>query len=65
MSYCPNCGHRLNNGDLFCPQCGKPMADQYARVVGFYTPVSGYQKIRKREFNKRKWYDVLNKDGIM
>lgn len=48
-----------------CPQCGKPMADQYARVVGFYTPVSGYQKIRKREFNKRKWYDVLNKDGIM
>ena len=25
MSYCPNCGHRLNNGDLFCPQCGKPI----------------------------------------
>lgn len=48
-----------------CPECGKPVADQYARVVGFYTPVSGYQKIRKREFNNRKWYDVLNKDGIM
>lgn len=48
-----------------CPQCGKPVVDQYARVVGFYTPVSGYQKIRKREFNKRRWYNVLNKDGIM
>lgn len=48
-----------------CPQCGKPVADQYARVVGFYTPISGYQRIRKSEFNQRKWYDVLNKDGIM
>lgn len=52
-------------GTKECPHCGKPVADQYSRVVGFYTPVSGYQRIRKREFNQRKWYDVLNKDGIM
>lgn len=52
-------------GTTTCPQCGKPMADQYARVVGFYVPVSGYQNIRKQEFNRRQWYDVLNKDGIM
>ena len=52
-------------GTKECPQCGKPVVDQYARVVGFYTPVSGYQRIRKSEFNQRKWYDVLNKDGIM
>lgn len=52
-------------GTKECPQCGKPVADQYARVVGFYTPISGYQRIRKSEFNRRKWYDVLNKDGIM
>lgn len=52
-------------GSKECPQCGKPVADQYARVVGFYTPVSGYQRIRKSEFNQRKWYDVLNKDGVM
>jgi len=51
-------------GSNNCPNCGKPTADQYARVVGFYTPVSSYQKIRKKEFNKRRWYDVLNKDGI-
>lgn len=48
-----------------CPICGSPIIDQYARVVGFYTPVSSYQNIRKREFNQRQWYDVLNKDGIM
>ncbi len=52
-------------GTKECPHCGKPVSDQYARVVGFYTPVSGYQRIRKSEFNQRKWYDVLNKDGIM
>lgn len=52
-------------GTQTCPRCGKPVADQYARVVGFYTPVSSYQKIRKREFNLRRWYNVLNHDGIM
>ena len=48
-----------------CPKCGKPVYDTYARVVGFYTPTSSYQKIRKKEFNKRRWYDVLNKNEIM
>lgn len=52
-------------GSKNCPTCGKPVADQFARVVGFYTPVSSYQNIRKKEFNHRRWYDVLNKDGIM
>ena len=52
-------------GTQNCPQCGKPVNDQYSRVVGFYTPVSGYQAIRKKEFNKRQWYNVLDKDGIM
>ena len=48
-----------------CPVCGKSIADTYSRVVGFYTPVSGYQKIRRKEFDKRKWMNVLSKDGIM
>ena len=47
-----------------CPICGEPVADQYARVVGFYTPTSAYQKIRKKEFNARKWYNVLAKDSL-
>ena len=28
-------------GTKICPKCGEPVADQYARVVGFYVPVSG------------------------
>ena len=46
-------------GTQTCPKCGQPIADQYARVVGFYTPVSSYHKVRKTEFNNRKWYNVL------
>ena len=48
-----------------CPQCGEPIADTYARVVGFYVPTSSYQKIRKKEFDRRRWMNVLLKDGIM
>ena len=52
-------------GTQTCPRCGKPVHDKFARVVGFYTPVSSYQKIRKREFDLRRWYDVLNKESWM
>ncbi len=52
-------------GTTTCPVCGKPVADTYARVVGFYTPVSSYQEIRKQEFSQRKWYNVLNKNEVM
>lgn len=48
-----------------CPVCGEPVADTYARVVGFYTPVSSYQKIRKAEFDKRRWMNVLSGDNII
>jgi ribonucleoside-triphosphate reductase len=48
-----------------CPICGEPIADTYARVVGFYTPTSSYQRIRKKEFDKRRWMNVLANDGIM
>lgn len=51
--------------EKICPQCGEPIADTYARVVGFYVPISSYQKIRKKEFDKRRWMNVLLKDGIM
>lgn len=48
-----------------CPKCDKPVADTYSRVVGFYTPTSSYQKIRKKEFDKRQWYNAASKDGIL
>ena len=43
-------------GTTTCPVCGEKVADQYSRVVGFYTPVSSYQKVRKKEWANRKWY---------
>lgn len=49
----------------YCPVCGEPIADTYARVVGFYTPTSSYQNIRKKEFDKRRWMNVLSNDGVM
>ena len=52
-------------GTKTCPKCGKPEADQFARVVGFYTPISGDQNSRNKEVNLRRWYDVLSKDGMM
>ena len=45
-------------GGTTCPTCGEPIADVFTRVVGFYTPVSGYQKIRRKEFDERKWYNL-------
>lgn len=45
-------------GTDVCPECGEPVADKFARVVGFYTPVSNYSAIRRKEFDRRKWYDL-------
>lgn len=52
-------------GTETCPVCGKPVVDKFTRVVGFYTAVSSYQKIRKKEFEDRKWYFNLAKDSTM
>lgn len=41
-----------------CPTCGEPKADTYTRVVGFLTPVSGWSKERRREFDERKWFNL-------
>ena len=51
-------------GTNTCPRCGLPVSDKFSRIVGFYTPVSSYQNIRKKEFSMRKWYNVLNSDGM-
>ena len=52
-------------GTSTCPRCGEPVEDVFTRVVGFYTKTSAYQKIRKQEFNERKWYDLLSRDLTM
>lgn len=52
-------------GTSTCPRCGEPVQDVFTRVVGFYTKTSAYQRVRKREFNERKWYDLLSHDLTM
>ena len=47
-------------GEKVCPICGEPIVDYWSRVVGFYRPQSAMQKIRRKEFDLRKWY----KSGI-
>jgi len=41
-----------------CPVCGKPIATEYTRIVGFYTPVRSYSKERKAEYSMRRWQNV-------
>lgn len=42
----------------YCPTCGEKVSDVYSRVVGFLVPVSAYSKERKREFEKREWFNI-------
>lgn len=64
INVCEN-SHSYVGGDT-CPVCGsKVIAEKFQRVVGFYTPKSSYQNIRKKESDMRKWYNVLNCEGMM
>ena len=50
-----------NNHAFFgnvCPECGKPVATEYSRIVGFYTPIKTYSKERKEEYLLREWAKV-------
>lgn len=47
--------------DTTCPVCGKPIATEYTRVVGFYTPVKTWGKERNAEYKMRKW-EKINAD---
>lgn len=41
-----------------CPICGKPIATEYTRIVGFLTPIKSWTKERKAEYKMRKWEKV-------
>lgn len=44
-------------GDV-CPECGEGVFTKYARIVGFYTPISTYSTPRKQEYEMRLWDKV-------
>ena len=41
-----------------CPICGKPMATEYTRVVGFLTPVKTWTRDRRKEYTMRRWAPI-------
>jgi len=41
-----------------CPTCGKPIATEFTRVVGFYTPIKTWSKERKKEYGMRRWESI-------
>ena len=41
-----------------CPICGKPIATEYTRIVGFYTPIKTWSKERKNEYGMRRWENI-------
>ena len=41
-----------------CPTCGKPVATEYTRIVGFYTPIKTWSKTRQDEYTMRRWENV-------
>lgn len=41
-----------------CPKCGNPVATEYTRVVGFYTPIESWSSDRKAEYKLRQWESI-------
>ena len=41
-----------------CPICGKPIATEYTRIVGFYTPIQSWSASRKQEYSMRRWESI-------
>ena len=36
-----------------CPMCAAPIAEQYTRIIGYFTPVSAWNKGRRMEHKQR------------
>lgn len=45
-------------GSSTCPECGGKVIDTYQRIVGYLVPSRNYSSARKKEFNKRQWYEI-------
>ena len=44
-----------------CPECGGPVATEFTRIVGFYTPIKTWSKERRNEYNMREWENINDK----
>lgn len=46
-------------GDI-CPICNEPVATEYSRIVGFFTPIKTWSEKRKEEYGLRRWENINN-----
>ena len=42
-----------------CPICGKPIVDYTTRIIGYFVPISSWNKHRKVEFGERKFTEKI------
>ena len=52
------CSHNHAFYGKICPVCGGPVATEYTRIVGFYTPIKTWSRPRKDEYLMREWENV-------
>jgi ribonucleoside-triphosphate reductase len=48
-----------------CPICGEPIIEQYTRIIGYFTPVSAWNKGRRTEHGKRVFKDSIESDIVI
>jgi len=58
FSICENNHYTLGKVEK-CPICNKPIVDYCSRIVGYFVPISKWQKERRDwEFERRHWFNL-------
>jgi ribonucleoside-triphosphate reductase len=59
FTVCKN-SHISQGLNKLCPTCGTEAQDYITRVVGYFTPVSAYNRAKQAEFKTRKWGNTIS-----
>lgn len=57
FSICVDCGHDMRGSCITCDRCGGS-TKTYSRTVGYYRPVSNYNKGKLNEFKERVYHTI-------
>ena len=62
---CKNKHVSIAGPSTLCPICAEPIIEQYTRIIGYFTPVSTWNKGRQAEHKKRVFALNGSKDSIV